>query len=293
MPTPKKSKKPAKKPAKNALAARADRYELYGLSVQSSDHEISFFEKIYRHHFGRSPRVLREDFCGTHAVAAAWVKSDPKRVAVGVDLDPEPVWWGREHNELTDEQADRLTLTQGNVLSTPTQKAEILAAENFSYCIFKTREALRTYFKAARKNLAKDGLFVMDLMGGGDCHFEDQEDTRAIRYPAAGKLNAGRKDKLKRFTYVWRQEEFNPITHDALFHIHFRFPDGSEMKNAFTYDWRLWTVPEIRELLLEAGFKQVDVWWDTEVADEDNNPVYAPATDGIPHAAWLCYVVAR
>jgi len=27
------------------------------------------------------------------------------------------------------------------------------------------------------------------------------------------------------------------------------------MKNAFTYTWRMWTLPEIREILIEAGFK--------------------------------------
>lgn len=279
-----------------SYATKADKYELYGLSVQSSDHEISFFDKIYRHHFGKSPKVLREDFCGTHAVAAAWIRSDLGRTAVGVDLDPEPVAWGVKHHALDADEAARLTLVHGDVLKVKGQKAQVLAAENFSYCLFKTRDALRNYFKSARANLAKDGLFVMDLMGGGDCHFEDQEDTRAIRYPADGVLNQGKRKgtkKLQRFTYVWRQEDFNPITHDVLFHIHFRFPDKSVLKNAFTYDWRLWTTPEIRELLTEAGFKQVEIWWDTDVADEDGNPVYAPATDGTPHAAWLCYVVAR
>ena len=286
------SKKPRKSSAKT-FADRADRYELYGLSVQASDHEITFFEKVYQHHFGRSPKVLREDFCGTHAVAAAWIRSQPDRVAIGVDLDPEPVWWGQERHELTEEEHDRLTLIQGDVRTAKSQKAEILAAENFSYSLSKTRESLKEYFRAVKKNLAKDGLFVMDLMGGGECHFEDQEDTRNLRYPADGVINADGKEKLKRFTYVWRQEKFNPLTHDVLFHIHFRFPDGSEMKNAFTYDWRLWTAPEIKELLAEAGFKTVEIWWDADVVDEDDNPVYAPAKDGTPHAAWLAYVVAR
>src|SRR6478752_7079641 len=158
-------------------ATKADKYELYGLSVQSSDHEISFFDKVYRHHFGKSPKVLREDFCGTHAVAAAWIKSDLGRTAIGVDLDPEPVAWGVKHNALSADEAARLTLVEGDVLKVKGKKAQVLAAENFSYCLFKTRDSLRNYFKAARANLAKDGLFVMDLMGGGDCHFEDQEDT--------------------------------------------------------------------------------------------------------------------
>jgi len=39
-------------------------------------------------------------------------------------------------------------------------------ALNFSYCIFKTRDRLRDYFKAVRTSLKKDGLFVLDLYGG-------------------------------------------------------------------------------------------------------------------------------
>ena len=48
------------------------------------------------------------------------------------------------------------------------------------------------------------------------------------------------------------KESPNPITHATTCHIHFKFPDGSKLKKAFTYEWRLWTAPEIRELLLVA-----------------------------------------
>ena len=47
-------------------------------------------------------------------------------------------------------------------------------------------------------------------------------------------------------------------------HIHFKFKDGSRIKKAFSYDWRLWTLPEIREVMEEAGFSNTRVYWEDE-----------------------------
>lgn len=32
------------------------------------------------------------------------------------------------------------------------------------------------------------------------------------------------------------------------------------LKHAFTYHWKVWTIPEVLELLHEAGFEEVHVW---------------------------------
>ena len=32
------------------------------------------------------------------------------------------------------------------------------------------------------------------------------------------------------------------------------------LKHAFTYHWKIWTIPEVLELLHEAGFAEVHVW---------------------------------
>jgi len=32
------------------------------------------------------------------------------------------------------------------------------------------------------------------------------------------------------------------------------------LKHAFTYHWKLWTIPEVSELLQEAGFAEVHIW---------------------------------
>ena len=56
-------------------------------------------------------------------------------------------------------------------------------------------------------------------------------------------------------------------------HIHFDFSDGSSIRKAFTYDWRLWSIPEVRELLLEAGFSKVHVYW--EKTDDEGDGIGA------------------
>ena len=100
------------------------------------------------------------------------------------------------------------------------------------------------YFQAAYKNLAKRGLLVADIEGGTEA-IDVHEEIR----------------RQRGFTYVWDQDYFDAITHYALCYIHFRFPDRSEIKRAFSYDWRIWTLPEVRELMLEVGFRKADVYW--------------------------------
>ena len=61
------------------------------------------------------------------------------------------------------------------------------------------------------------------------------------------------------FTYVWEHTDFNPVDHHLRCAISFRLPGGRVMRRAFTYDWRFWTLPEVREALAEAGFARSEV----------------------------------
>ncbi|MDH3584161.1 MAG: class I SAM-dependent methyltransferase, partial [Phycisphaerae bacterium] len=73
--------------AKGKKRARtADRYRLYLDSVQSPDNEVHFFSRAFRKQFGRPPKLLREDFCGTAAICYEWVKGKKSRRAIGVDI---------------------------------------------------------------------------------------------------------------------------------------------------------------------------------------------------------------
>lgn len=272
-----KNKRKSQTASRKSQAAKADKYELYQNSVQEPACEVEFFDRVFAKEFGRAPRVLREDFCGTAAVCCEWVKSRADRRAIGVDLDPEPVQWCRDHTFATidPEAQDRIAFILDDARKPLDEKADVLAAQNFSFFLFKTREALQEYFQAARANLAEQGLLVLDMMGGSDVMLEDHCDV----------------SKKKGFTYIWEQERFDPITHDCRFHIHFKFPDGSKLKRAFTYDWRLWTLPEVQELLLEAGFREANVYWEGVDDDGEGDGVFRKRKHGTADPAWIAYVV--
>ncbi|MEZ6192400.1 MAG: hypothetical protein R3C45_14085 [Phycisphaerales bacterium] len=273
---PGKSEKPKGK-KKPTLADKADKYKLYQKSVQEPGHEVEFFDQAYEEEFGKKPVVLREDFCGTFAVCCEWAKL-AGRTAYGVDLDPEPLTWGREHNlsKLKPSQQERVTLVQDDVRSNGTPKAHVLAAQNFSFWYFKTREELLNYFKFAHQNLADEGMMIMDMMGGGDCITDDQSDVR----------------KVGSFKYIWEQHSYDPITHDASFYIHFKFKDGSKLKRAFEYHWRFWTIPEVRELLQEAGFSASHVYWEGVDKDGEGDDDWKRTKHASSDPCWLAYIVA-
>jgi hypothetical protein len=92
---------------------------------------------------------------------------------------------------------------------------------------------------------------------------------------------------------VWDQAEYFPVTGDLLCHIHFRFPDRSRLERAFTYDWRLWTLPELRELLEEAGFRRTTVYWEGTDRRGNGNGEFLPEAKGEADAGWIVYLVAE
>jgi SAM-dependent methyltransferase len=259
-------------------ADRADRYLLYQKAVQDPEGDVARLRRMYERIYGGSPRILREDFCGTAALAAAWVAAHRGNRAFGIDLDPEPLEWGRRHNiaRLRPEQQARVTLVEGDVRAVRTPRADVLAAFNFSFFLFKQRAELLRYFKRCRAHLADRGLFAIDAYGGPES-LEPRQDRR----------------RLGGFTYVWDQARYDPITHDATCHIHFEFRDGSRIDRAWTYHWRLWTLPELRELLAEAGFASSTVYWEgTELATNEPNGIFRPRAHAEPDPAWIAYLVA-
>ena len=234
---------------KNVNAKNADPYLLYQLSVQSVDYEVDFFHRIFKKARKRRALSLREDFCGTALLSSAWVKSDPQRSAIAIDLDPNVLAWAQTHNRAPlGDAAQRLQLRQMDVREPQPEQADIINAMNFSYWIFTERQAMRDYFIKVREALVDDGIFFLDLYGGWGAQ-EPKKEPRKIR--------GG-------FTYVWDQASFDPLNHQIVNHIHFEFKDGSRLKRAFTYEWRFWSLPEIRELLTEAGFSHIDIYWEDD-----------------------------
>jgi SAM-dependent methyltransferase len=254
-----KEKAKAKKRAK-LTAKTADKHRLYQDSVQAPEFEVGFAAKHFKRRVGRKARSLREDFCGTALLCAHWVKSHRDRTATGVDIDPEVLAWGREHNVAPlGDAAERVTLIEGDVRETREGRHDVVMALNYSYFCFKSREALRGYFRSVKSHLVDDGLFFLDLFGGW-------ESVQVLEEPR----------KQDGYRYVWHQAKYNPVTADFLGHIHFEFKDGSRLAKAFTYDWRLWTLPELGELLHEAGFAHVEVLWEQEDEAGEGTGVFKP-----------------
>ena len=271
--------KSAKKSRKPTQAERADRHVLYQKAVQDTGFEFEFVDATFKRLRGRTAHSLREDFCGTAAMCCEWVRQRRDNRAIGVDLDPDVLEWGRAHNlaELKPAEARRVTLIEGNVLTVEPEPVDLLLAMNFSYQCFKDRATLRRYFERACAGLVDDGVLIMDAFGGYDAYREMTERT-----------------EHKKFTYIWDQHRYDPVTGDMTCHIHFAFPDGSKLKKAFTYEWRLWSLPELQELLYEAGFRRVTVYWQgTEEGTNEGNGVFEPAEHGEADPAWICFISAE
>jgi cyclopropane fatty-acyl-phospholipid synthase-like methyltransferase len=241
--------------------------------------ECDFIDKTWRKLRGRLASTLREDFCGTAKACTEWARRRKDNHSVGVDLDESVILWGehRHRANLPESISSRITILQADVMAVETPKVETIVAMNFSYFIFKQRETLVRYFRRVHESLADDGLFFCDAYGGSEAHSEVEEERH-----------------LDGFTYVWDQNKYNPITGDVVNHIHFRFPDGSEMKRAFTYEWRLYSLPEIQDMLREAGFERVTVYWEgTNHRTGEGNGVFRPSVRGEACAGWIAYLVAE
>jgi SAM-dependent methyltransferase len=265
---------------KLTMAEQADIHELYELSVQNVEHEIEFLQQTFQSLQGRTAYLLREDFCGTASASCEWIRQGSEFQAIGVDLDPSVLEWGRANRvgRLDTVDRARVSLIESDVMDVETPAVDILVAFNFSYFIFETRARMRAYFERVRDSLKDDGVFFCDLFGGPEAQEETKEKT---------------KHKKHGFTYIWEQAEFHPLTHHMRTHIHFKFKDGSKIKKAFTYEWRLWTAPEICELLLEAGFSKATVYWEGEDENGDGNGEFTPDDKGVADLAWIAYVVAE
>lgn len=267
------------------MAELADRHVLYQKSVQEPETEIEFFDKTYTKLRGKTALIMREDFCGTAYLSTEWCKSHPKRQAIGVDICEDILEWGRQHNLEPAGEAvmERISLVNADVCDVFEPKADITCALNFSFCVFKTRSELRSYFESARKGLKADGLLILDMFGGTECPDELEEETDIDDEPV---------------TYIWEHASFNPITNGIVCHIHYEFDDGSRMDKAFTYNWRLWSIPELTELLQEAGFSKVRVYWEKFVEGDDDDELegtgeYYEAVEVENQESWMIYMVAE
>lgn len=282
-------------------SAAADPLELYRWAVQDPETHATVLRVMFeRLHPGHTPRTLREDFAGTSAEAVAWLALGPGRQALAVDCHAPTVAWARQRaRRILGTRADSLQFVEADVLAVgppAVPSADILSVLNFSILYLREPEQLRAYLHHAWHCLSAPGLLVLNVYGGSealrvhtDRHLVTPRPRLATEAPVAP------------FEYFWEQRQVDPQTRRLDCRIHFRISqaDGGrgmlELRDAFRYDWRLWTLAELIAALQEAGFENVQVWRHTYDPSKGTAGVFLGA---VPPAAfetqalWTAYVVA-
>lgn len=240
--------------------------------MQQPGAHVALLGRIYRHaNAKQTALLLREDFAGSAALAEAWCMSHPERQAIAIDHHGPTIRWAeRRRGDLDD-----LHLIEADVMDFTQPRVDVVAALNFSTFIYHTPDAMLAYLRHARKCLRPGGQLILDAYGGPGAQRPGTQ-TR----PADG------------FTYHWEQRSFDPLTHRTDCRVHFTLggtpgSQGSrrELKSAFRYDWRLWTLPELTSLMGKAGFGDVAVWTANR-AGKITRARKMPAAED-----WVAYVV--
>lgn len=270
-----------------SMANLADPHLLYQKSVQSPEHDIALLAGYFEEYTKQPLRHFREDFCGTAFLSSFFVTQHPDNQALAIDLDWPTLNWGIKHimSHLTPDQQQRLSFIHDNVLNIRYPLSQLTVAMNFSYMVFRDRPTLLQYFTNAKRSLQPGGLFVLDIWGGSETQVE-QEEHREI--------DNSDDDGIGDFIFVWDQEVFDPSTYFCTTRIHFVFRDGSELRNAFVYNWRLWTIPDVTELLKEAGFTDVHFLWEgLDLELHEGTGTYHRVDKGDSDPSWIAYVVGQ
>ncbi|MGI9317519.1 MAG: hypothetical protein ACR2QW_09330 [bacterium] len=255
------------------LADQADKHLVYQQMVQSPEADIELLQSIYQASRGCKASHLREDFCGTGFTLACWIAQGDSYSGEGFDIDPEPVAWGWQNNfTVLGNAASRATLHLEDVRAPSQSPPDIRCAFNFSYWIFSERSEMLGYFKAAHQDLADHGLFIIDVTGGTESLDEDPFES-----------------EVGEITCIWQQQNYSPVDHTAELTLRFRFADGSEIEPPYQYRWRVWSIPELKDLLMEAGFRHTAVWWQD---DEREGNGYHTTDRGHNEPCWVACIAA-
>lgn len=246
------------------------RYDLYRWCVQDAPAMCRFLATAH----GLKPRTLREDFAGPAGLAAEWAELSEQHRSIAIDIDPEPL----RHAPA----AARLQLKVADALKSK-DKADIIALFNFAVCETHSREGLVAYFKTLRKSLNRGGIAAFDVYGGANAFIPGSLSTHA-RVP-------GTKQKIG---YTWQQVHADPDTGMVQNHLHFTL-GKKKWKSAFVYNWRLWSIPELRDALTEADFAKVETYDRLgDAVDQHGNLRIRPVSPERPlDEDYVVYLVAR
>ncbi|KAJ2077042.1 hypothetical protein H4R24_005363 [Coemansia sp. RSA 988] len=284
-------KQKADKKRPKTMAEMADKHQLYMQAVQNPRKEVKNLDSIYRtlsaRHLAhvdhgedddsplyqrRGAMTLREDFCGTAVLCAEWVRARPvpDRRAYGIDIDTEVIDYAWKHvlccsdsdngsrarvicGDVMDVHARDTSSGSSATMCTP--RVDIIAAFNFSVCYFHQRSDLVRYLQHSLSNLNDFGLFFCDVFGGSE-----------ITQPLVSRVR-----DLGYFKYLFRQHNYDLCTNTVQISLGFKMKDGSMLKDCFSYRFRLYSLCELKEAMLDAGFDKVSIWTSTKKNPEDES----------------------
>ncbi len=257
-----------------------DRHWLYECCVQRPGAVVELLTQAH----GGSPLRLAEDFCGSAAVSRAWVGSDSRRTAVASDADAESLAIARLRSNAVAGCAERLrfALAQhgqdpGSMGAPASSRADVVFAGNFSIGELHDRASLLRYLRDCRERLGPEdggGILACDTYGGSlaltpgvmvRTVVPETQDSGVLSTQSAGTSSglerAAAPTRIIRYAY--EQVSADPHTGRVENHLHFDVIESGELicrlRSAFVYRWRLWSVPEIRDAMTEAGLCRSDV----------------------------------
>jgi SAM-dependent methyltransferase len=281
--------------------APMDRLELYRWAVQDPEtHAIVLRTMYQRLRPGRQPVVLREDFAGTSAESVAWVMLQRGRRAIAIDLDgPTLEWAERRAMRLLGPLASGITFVQGDVRSIGppmVAAADIISVLNYSILYLREPEELLSYLRQALNGLAPDGILVLNLFGGAAAV---EPGTTRYRVTPTPRLSTER--PVPPFEYLWEVRNYDRAAQQLDCRIHFVVPDPAtpghtiELRDAFQYEWRLWSVEELVAACAQAGFGDVQIWQHTGDPSKGADGVFLGRVEpeSLPMSGkWSAYIVA-
>ena len=270
------------------LSDIADIHDLYQKSVQSPDNDMPMLSDYFKEYTGKPLRQFREDFCGTAYLSAYFVTQHAKNQALGVDLDWPTLNWGMKHNlsPLTPDQQTRISLVNENVLDVQQPRMQMIAALNFSYMVFHDRPTLLQYLTNAKESLPA-------WRSTRDGYLGREAKVRCFR-KNRGKLKI-RKTKTLGISF----------SHGIKTHS---IPSRIYIPPAFIFLFRIavksamllstiggsGTIPEVTELMAEAGFKDIHVLWEgTDPDTKEGTQTYHRTEKGDADLAWIAYIVGK
>ena len=225
---------------------KVSKHDFYQKSVQSVKVENEFFKKIFRMIYNKLPYTLREDFCGTGLLASSWTNSSVENYSVGIDIDQEALDYGKEKNVTT----DRVRLINHNVLKEfdKNEKFDIICSLNYSHFLLTKRTELKTYFKNVFNNISR-GILILDFFGGSHV-YENHSFNKMEFYQFSGKaINIMNSISKCSLNYKIKKNKF---------------------KTMFTYEFRVYTIIEMREALEEVGFTKFKIYI-KEINEDDED----------------------